>query len=77
MSPEYEEMARKWEAARKDPGSYLAERTAALAALLDAAIRTEREACAKVCENMPHYDGHGNRVDNADYAAAIRARGGK
>jgi|688.fasta_scaffold1759419_2 hypothetical protein len=36
------------------------------------AVRIEREACAKVCEQMNHY------MDDGDaYAAAIRARGAR
>ena len=39
--------------------------------LVNAAIEAEREACAKVCEDMDH-DGV---MIAADCAAAIRARG--
>ncbi len=40
-----------------------------------AAVKAEREACARDVEEMPHFTRHGNRPDNADYAALIRARG--
>ena len=40
-----------------------------------AAVRAEREECAKVCEQMPELE-HGWRVTlPSDCAAAIRARG--
>jgi hypothetical protein len=42
--------------------------------LLEAAVKAEREACAKVCEQMPDLE-HGWRANlPSDCAAAIRAR---
>ena len=41
---------------------------------VERAVRAEREACAKVCEQMPDLE-HGWRVNlPSDCAAAIRAR---
>ena len=39
------------------------------------AIRIEREACAKVCENIDDYDENIDAYYSDTYAAAIRARG--
>jgi hypothetical protein len=41
-----------------------------------AAIKAEREACAKVCDAMggPGHSGYRGDADNEDCAAAIRAR---
>jgi hypothetical protein len=38
------------------------------------AAAAEREACAKVCENLPWISGH-SLPSNVEIAAAIRARG--
>jgi len=48
--------------------------------LLDAAVRAEREACAKVCDEVHarHIAEHGDYIDETyatECAAAIRARG--
>jgi hypothetical protein len=39
-----------------------------------AGAAAEREACAKVCENLPWISGH-SLPSNVEMAAAIRARG--
>jgi hypothetical protein len=46
-----------------------------LSDLLDAAITKEREACAKVCEQIDTAAFGGERPAPNDCAAAIRARG--
>ena len=46
-----------------------------LSDLLDAAIIKEREACAKVCEQIDTAAFGGERPAPNDCAAAIRARG--
>jgi hypothetical protein len=46
-----------------------------LSDLLDAAIAKEREACAKVCEQIDTAAFGGERPAPNDCAAAIRARG--
>lgn len=45
---------------------------ASIRAVAIQAVAEERERCAKICESLPHYSEHGDRVDHADYAAAIR-----
>jgi hypothetical protein len=44
---------------------------------LEAAVAAEREACAKVCENIGDYDENVDEYYSDIYAAAIRARGEK
>jgi len=53
------------------------QRTTQFCGLLDAAVKAEREACAKVCEELfqttPSYTTYAEAAQ--DCAAAIRARG--
>ena len=49
--------------------------TKALKDKLEAAVAAEREACAKVCENIGDYDENIDEYYSDIYAAAIRARG--
>jgi hypothetical protein len=52
-----------------------AERSAKYATgLIEVAVKAEREACAKVCENFYR---NGNWITKEEAAAAIRARGEK
>jgi hypothetical protein len=44
---------------------------------LEAAVAAEREACAKVCENIGDYDENVDEYYSDIYASAIRARGEK
>ena len=57
-----------------DSGEYRPGR-AVLDAKLDLWAAAEREACAKVCEDMGR--GHGSAFAEFDCVAAIRARGEK
>lgn len=42
---------------------------------IDEAVRAEREACAKVCEDDVRTWSHPGSITRAECAAAIRARG--
>jgi hypothetical protein len=48
-----------------------------LRAAVAVAIAAEREACAKVCENIGDYDENVDEYYSDIYASAIRARGEK
>ena len=48
-----------------------------LAALLEAAVEAEREACAKLCEEFEDATDRLNRPSGYECADAIRARGEK
>ena len=64
-----------WHKAWPDSGAFVrasAQDLERFAALVAAA---EREACAKVCENMDDYNENVDTYYSDIYAAAIRARG--
>lgn len=63
----------KWLKTRHMNGIYLGD----LEAAWNAGAKTEREACARLCEDMPivyERDGHYINTVPEDYAAAIRER---
>ena len=55
--------------------SWQAERVIACLKALEKAVLAEREACAKVCDELEYYEDDGSILSGEYWAKAIRARG--